>query len=124
MPDSINLNKLHPIDFREVLGRIGGDTSFLLELLDIYFQEYSKKKQLLDEAITQQDFTQVGDIGHSLKGASANLSLTRLLRVALLIESAGREKKLQSAQEAACILELEIRTLKDFLARNRLEDLP
>jgi len=58
MSDSINLNKLHPIDFHEVLGRIGGDTSFLLELLNIYFQEYSKKKQLLDEAITRQDFTQ------------------------------------------------------------------
>jgi HPt (histidine-containing phosphotransfer) domain-containing protein len=124
MSDSINLNKLHPIDFGEVLNRIGGDTSFLKELLDIYFSEYAEKRRLLNEAITRQDFTEVGNIGHSLKGASANLSLTRLLKVALLIESAGREKKLQSAQDAACILELEIQTLKDFLARNRLEDLP
>lgn len=120
MPDSIHLNKLHPIDFGEVLDRIGGDTSFLLELLNIYFQEYAEKKRLLEEAIAGQDYIRICELGHSLKGASANLSLTRLQRVAYSLETAGREKQLQLAKEAARSLESEIQTLKVFLERNPL----
>jgi HPt (histidine-containing phosphotransfer) domain-containing protein len=118
MPDSANLDKFRPIDFCDVLDRIGGDTSFLKELLNIYFQEYVEKKRLLEGAIAREDFTQVCELGHSLKGASANLSLIRLQRVAITLETAGRERQLQLAQEAARSLEKEIQTLKVFLEGN------
>ena len=118
MPNLTNLDKLRPIDFCDVLDRIGGDTSFLKELLNIYFQEYAEKKRLLQEAIAREDFTQVCELGHSLKGASANLSLSRLQRIALCLETAGRERQIQLAQEAARTLETEIQTLKAFLEGN------
>jgi HPt (histidine-containing phosphotransfer) domain-containing protein len=120
MPDSVNLDNLRPIDFGDVLDRIGGDASFLMELLAIYFQEYAEKKRLLEEAIARRDYIQVCELGHSLKGASANLSLTRLQRVAFSLERAGREKQIQLAKEAALSLESEIQTLKVFLERNPL----
>jgi len=123
MPDSANPEKIVPIDFCSVLDRIGGDTSFLKELLDIYLREYIGKKQLLEKAIVQEDFTQVCELGHSLKGASANLSLTRLQKVACSLETAGRERHLQSAQEAARNLETEVQTLKAFLAGDPIEKL-
>jgi HPt (histidine-containing phosphotransfer) domain-containing protein len=123
MRDSANPEKLVPIDFCSVLNRIDGDTSFLKELLDIYLQEYVGKKQLLEEAIAREDFTQICELGHSFKGASANLSLTRLQKVAYSLETAGRERHLQSAQEAARDLEMEVQTLKAFLAGNPLEKL-
>jgi HPt (histidine-containing phosphotransfer) domain-containing protein len=118
MSDSANLDKLRPIDFCDVLDRIGGDTSFLKELLNIYFQEYAEKKRLLEQAITREDFTQVCELGHSLKGASANLSLVRLQKVAFALETAGRERQLQLAQEAARSLDTEVQTLKAFLEGN------
>jgi HPt (histidine-containing phosphotransfer) domain-containing protein len=118
MSDSANLDKLRPIDFCDVLDRIGGDTSFLKELLNIYFQEYAEKKPLLEQAIAREDFTQVCDLGHSLKGASANLSLARLQKVAFALETAGRERQLQLAQEAARSLDTEVQTLKAFLEGN------
>jgi two-component system sensor histidine kinase BarA len=120
MPDPINSEPLQPIDFGEVLNRIGGDTSFLSELLTIYFQEYDEKKRLLEEAVARQDHQQVSELGHSLKGASANLGLARLQRVALSLEMAGKEKKLQPAKQAILSLEVEIRMLKAFLAENPL----
>jgi HPt (histidine-containing phosphotransfer) domain-containing protein len=123
MPNSTSPDKLRPIDFCSVLDRIGGDTSFLKELLDIYLREYAEKKRLLEEAITREDFIQVLELGHSLKGASANLSLTRLQRVAFSLETAGRERQLQSAQDAARNLDMEIQTLKAFLAGNPLSKL-
>lgn len=121
MPDPTNPDPLHPIDFSDALDRIGGDTLFLKELLSIYFQEYAEKKALLDEAIARRDYAQVCELGHSLKGASANLSLTRLQRVAFLLETAGREKQIHLIKEAALSLEKEIRTLKAYLERNRLD---
>jgi len=120
MPDLIDLDKLQPIDFDEVLNRIGGDSSFLMELLTIYFQEFDDKKHLLEEAIASQDYIQVCELGHSLKGSSANLGLARLQRVALSLEIAGREKRIRPAQEAIRALEAEVQTLKTFLAKNTL----
>jgi two-component system, sensor histidine kinase and response regulator len=124
MPESMDLEGLRPIDFVEVLDRIGGDTSFLKELLEMYFLEYAEKRRLLDEAIIRQDFVQVCELGHSLKGASANLSLARLRRVAGRLETAGKEKELVSAQEAARTFETEVESLKSFLAQNHPEELP
>lgn len=118
MFDSSQPDQVQPIDFGEVLDRIGGDTSFLKELLDIYFQEYEKKKGLLDRAVADQDYTQLSELGHSLKGSSANLSLTRLRKTAYLLEMAGKEKKLQSAREAVQAFDLEVESLKAFLAKN------
>jgi HPt (histidine-containing phosphotransfer) domain-containing protein len=120
MPDSVNLDQLHPIDFGDALDRIGGDTSFLRELLNIYFQEYAEKKSLLEEAIARHDYVQVCELGHSLKGASANLSLIRLQRVAFSLETAGRERQIHLIEAAARSLETEIQTLKAYLERNPL----
>jgi HPt (histidine-containing phosphotransfer) domain-containing protein len=120
MPDPVNTDRLRPIDVSEVLDRIGGDTSFLKELLTIYFREYDEKKRLLEEAVAQQDLKQVSELGHSLKGASANLGLSRLQRVALSLEIAGKERKLQPAKEALLSLEAEVRVLKAFLDENPL----
>jgi len=120
MPDPISHDQLQPIDLSDVLSRIGGDTSFLKELLAIYFQEYDEKKRLLEEAVARQDYKQLSELGHSLKGASANLGLARLQRVALSLEIAGKGGKLQPAKEALRSLEAEVLMLKAFLAENPL----
>lgn len=121
MPDPITLNKPYPIDLGEVLDRIGGDTSFLKDLLKIYFLEYDEKKRILEGAIARQDYIQVGELGHSLKGSSANLGLPRLQKVAFSLEMAGRDKKMDLAKEAARALELEVQNLKVFLEKNPLD---
>jgi HPt (histidine-containing phosphotransfer) domain-containing protein len=118
MPDSTELEGLHPIDYCEVLDRIGGDIAFLKELLDIYFQEYAEKRRLLEEAISREDFARVGELGHSLRGSSANLGLTRLRRIALALETAGRKKQIHLALDAARSLDAEVQNLKLFLEGN------
>jgi osomolarity two-component system phosphorelay intermediate protein YPD1 len=124
MPDLSHPDQVQPIDFGEVLDRIGGDISFLKELLSIYFREYEKKKDLMDRAIADQDFTQLSELGHSLKGSSANLSLPQLRKAAYLLETAGKEKKLQSAREAVRTFDMEVETLKAFLAQNQPDMVP
>lgn len=120
MSNSVNLNQLPPIDLADALDRMGGDASFLGELLKIYFQEYAEKKRHLEEAIARHEYVRVRELGHSLKGASANLSLPRLQKVAFALETAGLEKKIQLIKETALSLETEVQALKSFLENHPL----
>ncbi len=107
-----------PIDYPEVLERIGGDVDFLGELLKIYFEEFVEKQKLIQEALARDDFNSLRELGHSLKGASANLSLASLRNASWHLEMAGREGKLSKAQAASCSLDAEFERLKDFLKNN------
>ncbi len=122
MPNPISFEGSQPIDFPTVLDRIGGDTSFLKDLLDLYFQEFSEKRHLLEEALARGDSTKIQEVGHSLKGASANLSLAPLQGLAMTIERAGREKDLENARKAIGALGTEFQKLKEFLEEHPLED--
>lgn len=107
-----------PINYREVLERVGGDTCFLEELLKMYIEDYDEKSRLIDDAIRRQDFTAVQKLGHSLKGSSANLSLASLQKASLALELAGRDKNLVQAQSAFACLQAEFAKLKDYLQQN------
>ncbi len=118
MPNTVAVSDSRPIDYPTVLERIGGDASFLQDLLDLYCQEFNEKKKLLEDALARGDSTQIQEVGHSLKGASANLSLIPLQKLALAIEIAGREKNLENARSAIMALGPEFQRLKAFLETN------
>jgi HPt (histidine-containing phosphotransfer) domain-containing protein len=123
MPNLNNLEGSPPIDFPAVLERIGGDASFLQDLLNLYFQEFGEKRQRLEEALSRGDSVQIQEVGHSLKGASANLSLAPLQNLARVIEMSGRDKDLEKAQQAIGTLDTEFQRLKAFLEAHPLDEL-
>jgi HPt (histidine-containing phosphotransfer) domain-containing protein len=104
-----------PIVKAEVLERIGGDESFLQELLTLYFEEFAEKTKILDTEIQKKNFAAIQELGHNLKGASANLSLPALQAAAYDMEFAGREKKIEKAQAALAALKKEFKILKEYL---------
>ncbi len=118
MPDHINPCQTFPIDYTEVLERIGGDRVFLEELLKIYVEECDQKLRAIKEATARQDFSLIQQLGHSLKGSSANLSLTFLQKVSFSLEVAGKEKNIALARTALAALEKEFDNLKDYLRQN------
>ncbi len=75
-----------PIDYPSVLERIGGDLSFLEELLNLYFEDFSEKYEQLHKAIEQKNFDLIRELGHSLRGSSANLSLIFLQETSFHLE--------------------------------------
>lgn len=123
MSNTANSEINPPIDFGSVLDRIDGDSAFLQELLQIYFREFAEKKQLLETALSQGDATQIQEVGHSLKGSSANLSLGSLQKLGLAIEMAGRERNLEKAGKAIGALGAEFQRLKAFLEAHPLTEL-
>jgi len=106
-----------PINRAEALDRIGGDPGFLKELLEIYFQEYIVRIKELRGAVQGQKFQKILELGHTLKGSSANLSLPGLRQAATDIEMAGREKDIEKAKDSFSRLEREFERLKRHLAQ-------
>lgn len=104
------------IHYPSALERIGGDKEFLEELLDIYMEEFDSQVSALDSALGSLDFRAIEEIGHSLKGASANLSLMRLGKQAFQVETAGRDSDIESARRGTAALKIEFQNLKDHLA--------
>ncbi|UCE21047.1 MAG: Hpt domain-containing protein [Candidatus Aminicenantes bacterium] len=107
---------ISPIDFSSLLERVGGDKSLLKELLDLYLEEFSEKHAQLRAAIQQNKFDLILELGHNLKGSSANLSLIFLQDASFQMETAGREGDIEKAKKALSLLEEEFKKLRDFLS--------
>ena len=105
----------NPIDFASALERIGNDESFLKELIDLYIATFEAKREEVSAAIERRDFKAIREVGHSLKGSSANLSLIPLQELSCRMETAGREEDIPKAREILILLDQEFQRLKDFI---------
>ena len=112
-----NLNNTGPIDMASVLERVGGDESFLQELIDIYIEDFMEKYVLLERAVA------AGDFNNSLKGSSGNLSLPGLHETAYGIESSGIENNIEQARLLFIRLKEEFIKLKDFLPPEKRQNI-
>lgn len=104
-----------PINIPSALERIGGDESFLFDLVNIYVEDFTDKFEKLKAALEKRNFETITDIGHNLKGSSANLSLPLLQEISYKIEMAGKERNLEKAEKNINLLKEEFQRLKDFL---------
>jgi HPt (histidine-containing phosphotransfer) domain-containing protein len=118
MANTLRSSPDQPINFGEVLERVGGDIPFLQELLDIYFSEFAEKRALLERAVEGNDFRSIRELGHSLKGSSANLSLPSLQKSAHSLELSGREERKDAVRLALLSLDFELIRLRKFLETN------
>lgn len=106
-----------PIDLPSALERIGGDESFLFDLINIYTEDFSEKFTRLQQAIKSEDFETIRELGHNLKGSSANLSLIPLQEVSFDMEEAGKTRDIEKAQKSLLLLDKEFRRLQDYLSQ-------
>lgn len=115
------MNMFHPpnndiIDVDAVLERIGGDKDFLTELINIYCEDFHGTYAALIKALEERDFTAIQELGHSLKGSAANLSLSQLNEKAYQVENAGRAEDWEQARQGVEGLKYEFERLKEYLA--------
>lgn len=112
-----------PIDISSAMERIGGDESFLHELIDIYIEDFIQKHKRLEKAIDYEDFKAITEIGHSLRGSSANLSLNGLYDVCAGIELSGKKKDIEQSRFLFIRLNEEFVKLKDFFPPDKRKDI-
>ena len=78
------------IDLKEFLERVQDDKELLLELLDIYQEDFSEKRKALGEAMDKKDLEQIKSVAHSMKGSSGNISAKALHALCLRIEQTAK----------------------------------
>lgn len=108
-------SKESPIDYALALERVGGDEEFLKELLILYTKEFLSQFKNFQEAIKNRDFLKIQEIGHTLKGSSANLSLEPLQEVSFQMELAGKSEDIEKAKETLALLDSNFQKLKKYL---------
>jgi HPt (histidine-containing phosphotransfer) domain-containing protein len=81
------------IDLKEVLERVQDDKELLVELFEIYQEDFLVKRQSLAEAVAGQNVTLIKEVAHSMKGASGNISAKPMYAACLRIEQLAKEGK-------------------------------
>jgi|Deesub1362B_J571_1020462.scaffolds.fasta_scaffold00001_400 HPt (histidine-containing phosphotransfer) domain-containing protein len=107
-------NSLSPslFDLNSALERTGGDEAFLRELLVLYNDEFKTKLPELKSAWKAKNYQEIKEISHSLKGASANLSLLSLQKICWELEQAGKDEDEDKIKSLLTKLEKEYEKVK------------
>jgi len=69
------------------------------ELVDAFIADSEEKLSALHDALAQGNATRVGELGHSLKGASGNICAAALADIYKQIEHAGRDQNLDGVAD-------------------------
>lgn len=107
--------KTELINYEGALERLGGDKEFLAELLDEMVVQVETQFQVLKEAIENQDYEKINHLAHGLKGASANLDITRLFELFKNLEEQGRNKQISNGNEIVSQIEESTQELRTFI---------
>ncbi len=99
-------------DRAAALGRLGGDTQLLSELMEMLLDQIAEGITSLAEAIAREQAHEVEQIAHSLKGASANMGAERFRECASQLEQIGRSGNLTGASDVLARLQEEAQVLR------------
>lgn len=104
-----------PIDLDHVLGEIGGDETFLRELLDEFVDNARTQLATIQQAVDLRTAEIVAREAHAIRGGAANLTAARLATAAQMLEDLGRSGSLDHADAIVTRLEEELVRLEHFV---------
>jgi len=87
------------LDLKDVLERVQDDWELLMELLDIFSEDYTEKREVLNELIKENNFEEIRNIAHSIKGAAGNISAKAMHATSERIERLAEERNLVTVKE-------------------------
>lgn len=90
------------LDLPEVLERVQDDKELLLELFDIFQQDFQEKRPTLTAFLSARELGRFRDTIHSIKGASGNISAKALFTVCARMERLAEQ---QQADELPVLLQ-------------------
>ena len=88
------------LDFESALERTMGDKEFLQELFQEFMQSAPNDIATMQSLLNAKDADGVRRLAHRIKGSAANLSFLKVTAIALRLESAGSENKLDTIGES------------------------
>jgi len=103
------------INYDGALERLGGDSEFLAELLGEMIVQIDEQFDMLKEAVKNLDYKSLHQTAHGLKGASANLDITRLFHLFQELEEQGNSQSLNDADSILTKIESSNKELRTFV---------
>ena len=92
-----------------------GGSTFVEELIELFFFECDMRFAKLEEALTRDDLAEAGRIFHQLKGSAASTGTGRLYRITSVGETASETGEGAQARRAARLGAKELTFLKTSL---------
>jgi len=104
------------IDLEEVMERVQDDKELLLELFEIFSEDYELKIRKLKPAIAEKNFEAVQDLIHSIKGAAGNISAKSLHAACVNIEQLASTRNIDAVEMAVSALDGHYKNLQRRMA--------
>ncbi len=101
-------------DREAAMERVGDDTEFLKELVEMFNSESPQQLAEISKAISELDFKTIRETAHSIKSASGNLGLTRVYDLSFQIEKMGRDETIQGIEGLYKELDEELKRSKNL----------
>jgi two-component system sensor histidine kinase/response regulator len=105
-----------PINMVVAMRNMEGDKDLLAELVEIFVEDYPLRLSEINEALAREDAKTVEHTAHSLKGALGNLGAEAGQRLALRLETLGRDGNLEEAKSAVDDLAKELGRIKELFS--------
>jgi HPt (histidine-containing phosphotransfer) domain-containing protein len=103
------------VDLLSLAQNLGLEEGEFRELVELFIEATTADLRNLLNAASQRDLPKVGELAHSIKGASINLGFTELSSLAKQIEMNARNNLLEGVPETVSILGNHLNSLKECL---------
>ncbi|MBF0387110.1 MAG: Hpt domain-containing protein [Candidatus Omnitrophica bacterium] len=109
------------IDVKDVLERVQGDKEFMLELFDIFMEDFTGKRDTFWKAFEKHDTSGFQMIAHGLKGATGNISAAQMHDNCVALDLMGKDGDISNARPALELLDRQFAEFKIEAARLKAE---
>ena len=109
------------IDLKDALERVQDDKELLLELFDIFIEDFGGKRNGFWKAFENHDLVPFQQIAHGLKGATGNISAAQMHENCINLDHMGKEGNIQDARPALELLDKQFADFKIEAARLKVE---
>lgn len=105
------------IDLKDVMERVQDDTDLMLELFDIFIEDFVGKRETFWQALEKHDIVKFQLIAHGLKGATGNISAAQMHENCVNLDKMGKVGDLSQARAALELLDKQFEDFKQEVIR-------
>jgi HPt (histidine-containing phosphotransfer) domain-containing protein len=109
------------IDLPDVMERVQDDKELLLELLDIFQEDFQKKRQVLVDAVAAGNIEKVKETAHSIKGSSGNISAKPMHASCLKLEQLAKSGNTTGMSDLITVIDSQFEQVKAYAAKLKKE---
>ncbi len=109
------------IDLKDALERVQDDKELLLELFDIFQEDFPGKRDAIRASFEKGDAVSFRQLAHGLKGATGNISAKEMHLNCVELDLLGKDGDVSNAKEKLDLLDKQYEAFKAEAARLKKE---